>query len=437
MSELDAQNSNLYVDTINTNHAPKQNNLKLVSERKRKSNMQSEAMAKQLKNNYYDILDNDEECDQEYLQKFEKHVQETEKPTTSSNSTNRENTINNAKKPTTNSSDKESNINKEKAKNNNKPKKVPPINIFDVQPNELINFLKNGIKVIDFKIKEFSSKKISLFLSSMTDYIRVKAYLEKTKTKFFTFTPKELKTKTYLLKGLSADTDPIHVYDELCKFQNEELQFVKVNQFTTKKSEKEGYDLPIFLVQISGDSKVNELKKINGFLHRCVRWESLRKPEIPQCRRCQSFFHSAANCYLPPRCVKCKETHEIGKCSLSTVTTDEREKLYCVLCNKYGHPASYKGCEKYKEMQQKLRAKKERFTFNRSNKSSTHVNPNISFADVVQNNNTLNVDNNNPIQLALQELNKTMLNFSNQIINLQKQLQIQTARIDTIFTMLN
>lgn len=45
-----------------------------------------------------------------------------------------------------------------------------------MEPNELIEFIKNGL---------------NLYMSSMNDYDRVKAYLEKTKVKFFTFTPKD------------------------------------------------------------------------------------------------------------------------------------------------------------------------------------------------------------------------------------------------------
>ena len=94
----------------------------------------------------------------------------------------------------------------------------------------------------------------------MTDYARVIDYLEKTKMKFFTFTRKELKTKTYLLKGLSPDTGPVTVFEELCKFEKLNPKFIKVSPFATKKSIKENYELPIFLVQISSDSKVNEHK---------------------------------------------------------------------------------------------------------------------------------------------------------------------------------
>lgn len=55
-------------------------------------------------------------------------------------------------------------------------------------------------------------------MSSLYDFFRVKAYLEKSKTKFFTYTPKDTKTKTYLLRGLSIGTDLNDIFNELCKF---------------------------------------------------------------------------------------------------------------------------------------------------------------------------------------------------------------------------
>ena len=36
-----------------------------------------------------------------------------------------------------------------------------------------------------------------------------------------------------------------------------------------------------------------------------------------------------------PQCVKCDKSHEIGKCDLSNIDINEREKIFCVLCKKY------------------------------------------------------------------------------------------------------
>lgn len=236
-----------------------------------------------------------------------------------------------------------------------------------------------------------------------------------------------------MLKGLSANTDINEILKELSKSESENLKFIKVSPFKTAKSINENYNLPIYLVQISKESKINELKSIRGLRHHCIRWESLRKPEIPQCRNCQQFFHSASNCYLPHRCVKCNVMHDIGKCTLKKIPENEREKLFCVLCNKYGHPASYKGCEKYKDLQQKLRSKKELLSQRRTNTPSIQVNDGTTFANMVKNNMQNGI---NPIQNALEQVNNSMQNLSNQIISLSKQLQIQTSRIDTIFSML-
>lgn len=87
LSELNAQNSKSNSDNNNVNKASIETNPKKENERKRKLNVQNGTMAKHLKNNYYAILDNDKECNQEYLEKFVKHVQkDQEEPTTSKNS---------------------------------------------------------------------------------------------------------------------------------------------------------------------------------------------------------------------------------------------------------------------------------------------------------------------------------------------------------------
>lgn len=65
---------------------------------------------------------------------------------------------------------------------------------------------------------------------------------------------------------------------------------------------------------------------------------------------------------------------------------------------------------------------------------NSKLNNSITKNSIIQNNATNSGNNTNPIQMILKELNNSVLNLSNQIINLHKQLQ--TSRIDTIFTML-
>lgn len=141
--------------------------------RKRDSITQNHTMPKHQRSNYYAILDNDN-CNQEYLEKFKNHVQGCVTPNTSKNSTQ------NISTRVDNQPNKESAA----CSNQNKNKKVPPINTVNLEPNEIVEFLKIGLNINEFKIKEFKNKKSSLFLSSITDYDRVKAYFVKTNTNF-------------------------------------------------------------------------------------------------------------------------------------------------------------------------------------------------------------------------------------------------------------
>lgn len=299
--------------------------------------------------------------------------------------------------------------------------------------------MKNCLKIDDFQIKEYrnENRKITLYLKTIENYVRVKVHLQKTNTKFFTFTPKGAKSKTFLLKGLPADAILDDITIELRKHENENLQIIKVSKFTTPKSVKDGYDLPIFLVQITSESNVKCLKSIRGLLYRCVRWEALRKAQIPQCRNCQSFFHSASNCFMERRCVKCDKSHDAGKCSLVNVNEDERDKLFCVLCKKFGHPASYRGCEKFKNLQEKLKIRRQEMS-QRGEKKYINVNSSLSFANALKGNNSNTTYNSNILNNNFfTELQNSIQNLSNQIINFQKQLQIQSSRIDELYLLLN
>lgn len=280
---------------------------KNIESRKRKATTMNENNhSKLIRANYYSILDleKDTQRDDNVIKDFEKHVKEFKESEQHNKATNV-----NQNKPKI--IENVTNI----QNNNNVQTKIPPINIIDIETKKLIQFIKNGLMINEFKIKQFRDKK-SLFMNNLKDYMKVKAYLEKVNAKFFTFTPKGQKTKTYLLKGLNADTNVDEVLNALNVHQNEDLQFLKVSRFSTKLSVKNGYILPIFLVQISADSKVNKLKQIRTLLHHVIQWDQIKNQEISQCRNCQGFFHSAANCYLKSQCVKCGKDHEKAKCSL-------------------------------------------------------------------------------------------------------------------------
>lgn len=73
-----------------------------------------------------------------------------------------------------------------------------------------------------------------------------------------------------------------------------------------------------------------------------------KKTEIMQCKRCQRFGHTKNQCFRPFRCVKCGNDHPTTQCT-KTPDTDAT----CANCQEK-HPASYKGCTKYKQYREKI-----------------------------------------------------------------------------------
>jgi hypothetical protein len=72
------------------------------------------------------------------------------------------------------------------------------------------------------------------------------------------------------------------------------------------------------------------------------------KRTIAQCANCQRYGHTKNYCNLQSRCVKCADAHSTHLCPRK----DRSKDVKCVLCGG-NHPANYKGCQVYKELQLK------------------------------------------------------------------------------------
>lgn len=131
MSELNAPNScnkKNVKSNLKNNVKLNYNEKNIDNERKRKNeNMSNESIAKHFKNNYYSVLDceNDKDCDQNVLKKYEHYVNEKNKKPVSSRNINDKNNhsvsaVNNINAPIENPDNTVVNI--EKIKN----KKIPP-----------------------------------------------------------------------------------------------------------------------------------------------------------------------------------------------------------------------------------------------------------------------------------------------------------------------
>jgi hypothetical protein len=320
-----------------------------------------------------------------------------------------------------------------------KKSKMPPINFGETDVKYLKNIIKNNIKINDFEVKRKSQNENVLYTHTIEDYKKARDLLEKTEIDHYTYTPRDEKRTTLVLKNLSSDYTCEEVFNELKNQEPESVKFERVTRLSTRKSTRENRTLPIFLVQLAPKSSIIDcITNIKYIDHEVIQWERLRKTPILQCTRCQRFSHSAANCRMSPRCVKCGEPHLAKDCAISR--QDPREKLFCTLCKKNGHPANYRNCEKFQGIIQSRAEASELLKQKIETKrmASRIINPNVSFASVIRNNNIHNTNLSNPnisetnTNLLL-EIKQGMLNMQKEIADIKKNSNKNESNIALIF----
>lgn len=256
-------------------------------------------------------------------------------------------------------------------------KKMPPINVFGQDTTDLIKLSKESCKIKEFHIKKYPNNKQAIITNNIQDYTKIVTALKQTLVQHYTYTPKQIKTQAFILRGLNNDDDTDTILADLKQHETDTLTFQKVTKFNTKNAQSS-----LFLVSISCTSAVKDLFAIKFVLYRCVKWERIRRSGPTQCYRCQQYGHTAGNCNMKYRCVKCAEDHNFGECKVAPGESP-KEELYCVQCKKTGHPASYRGCPTYKEMVGKMRQRAEQARDKQRTKTPTKlVNNEQSFASL-------------------------------------------------------
>lgn len=146
------------------------------------------------------------------------------------------------------------------------------------------------------------------------------------------------KDRTYraVIKNLHHTTDLEELKTEIEEKGHQVTNIHNIKHKTTKEA------LPIFFLGLKPNQNNKEIFEIKHLQHtRVIVGPPKTRKEIPQRSKCQRYRHTKAYCYRNPRCVKCSENH---------CTKDENSPVKCVLCQG-NHPASYKGCNAYREIQ--------------------------------------------------------------------------------------
>lgn len=226
-----------------------------------------------------------------------------------------------------------------------KKTKIPPIVSYGVAIKELTTALRALLRHNNFKFKKLNNNCTHILTETLGDYQKIRDLLTSKNLKYFTYTPKELKPVSLILRGVDSEFSEEEVKEAFLQEQPD-LPILKISRYNTPTSSRMGKQLDLFLVQLKQSGNTKDLTAIKYLLNQRIQWENILNRSITQCRRCQRYGHISVNCNLAYRCVKCPLSHTPGQCN----RTDRNEgQPYCVNCAQHGHPANFGQCPKYLE----------------------------------------------------------------------------------------
>lgn len=126
-------------------------------------------------------------------------------------------------------------------------KRLPPLNIFNQDPKDTWKLTKEiTVKIMvntTFHIKRVNDNKHILQMDNVENFKKVKQALLEANTNFFSFTSKEDKNTTFLLKDLNQTFDTQEILEELKQQKLENITFNKVSRFITRRFRRTGFYL--------------------------------------------------------------------------------------------------------------------------------------------------------------------------------------------------
>ncbi|GFU71114.1 uncharacterized protein TNCV_1216381 [Trichonephila clavipes] len=236
-------------------------------------------------------------------------------------------------------------------------------NNYREQLNQLIE------KFPDLKFKT-SGKYIKLNLDSPEDHKDLVDFMDLDKDfQFYVIPPKDKKPIKIVIKGLPGCTKPEDIINDL---EHQGYSDCNCNQLISKRTK---LPLPFYLVTLPRNTENLTIFDIKHVGHMQVRIEGYSVKGTTQCFNCNDFFHTAANCHMLPRCLKCGKEHLTKNCDIK----ERQDNPYCINCETYGHTACYTKCPKFPKPRQGNPIE------NRNKKAftSNNVVEGISFANMV------------------------------------------------------
>lgn len=281
----------------------------------------------------------------------------------------------------TNDDNSGNNINKEEIKS-------PPIFVDGVENIAPLKQVLDKIAKDQYALKILKNNQIKIQPTLTTKYHPIMEALKQKETQGYTYQCKIDKKFKVVLRNMHPTIDTNELKAEIEAHDHKVIKITNILEARTKKP------LPLFFIELQQKENNKDIYKIKSLSNTIITFEQpYKKRDIAQCTRCQAYGHTKNYCFRGPRCVKCAEKH---------LTTDcpRQQKFNEVKCYNCGgnHPASYKGCEVRKQIQQKffpkLREKKIKENDKSSNQNNEQtsrtslntVQPNLSYAQALREN---------------------------------------------------
>lgn len=239
----------------------------------------------------------------------------------------------------------------------------PPIFIkTEIDYQKFCTAIKLLIDSTEFTCKSNTSS-LKLQLNSPDDFRKVVKMLKSKNIDFHTYQIKQEKSFRVILKNLHHSTPIDFITEEIEHLGYKVNQVVNVLQRLTKKP------LPVFFIDLEPNICYSEIFKVKSICHSMIKFEEPR----PNKQAIQCHCHTRSYCNHQPRCVKCDGLHSTSECQ-----KPKEDPPKCTLCGG-PHPANYRGCPIFKDLQQKkmTHSKNTTKTFYNPNSNVSNVNTNV------------------------------------------------------------
>lgn len=236
-----------------------------------------------------------------------------------------------------------SNLNNDNDGNTIKKKDPNPPPIFVpgvVKIKDFVLEIETAITKDEYFLKIINRDMIKINTKTLLSHQKVVLFLKQTNKQFHTYQPRQKRAYRVVLRHVHHSTDTDQITEAITQYGHSVRNITCVLHRVTKQP------LSLFYVNLEPKENNKDIYNIEFLLNMKVKFEPPHKKrnDIPQCKRCQGYFHTQSYCYHNPRCVKCGDNHASMDCSVS-----KKEPAKCVHCEE-SHPASYKGCKVYQDL---------------------------------------------------------------------------------------